>query len=156
MTCVPGHFGEWLQGRLGPDGPLALVTLACPDRGVRVTRTPGPFALTGDPVFADQYDRAAWPAQTKRLTALFAEHPVRHWAALFGNSDACVAPVLTPWEAAKDPHIAARAIWHEAEGTLQPAPAPRFDGQAPTPNPTPKRGQHTDEIIADLRNRGLV
>lgn len=24
---LPCHFGEWLQGRLGPDGPLALVTL---------------------------------------------------------------------------------------------------------------------------------
>ena len=27
---VPGHFGEWMQGRLGPGGPVALVTLACP------------------------------------------------------------------------------------------------------------------------------
>lgn len=25
-----GHFGEWLQGRLGPDGPVALVTVPCP------------------------------------------------------------------------------------------------------------------------------
>lgn len=24
---LPCHFGEWLQGRLGPDGPLALVSL---------------------------------------------------------------------------------------------------------------------------------
>ena len=31
---VPGHFGEWMQGRLGPDGPVALVTLACPALGV--------------------------------------------------------------------------------------------------------------------------
>lgn len=29
-TFVPGHFGEWLQGRLGPAGPVALITLACP------------------------------------------------------------------------------------------------------------------------------
>ena len=58
MTCVPGHFGEWLQGRLGSDGPLALVTLACPDRGVRVTRTPGSFALTGDPVLPEALVRA--------------------------------------------------------------------------------------------------
>lgn len=112
--------------------------------------------LSGDPLFADQYDRTRWPDQTARLTALFAEHPVAHWAALFENSDACVAPVLTPWEAAKDPHIAARDIWHETQGTLQPAPAPRFDGQAQDPNPTPKRGQHTDEILEELRHRGLV
>ncbi|MDZ7710243.1 MAG: hypothetical protein U5K36_09385 [Roseovarius sp.] len=31
---VPGHFGEWMQGRLGPDGPVVLVTLACPALGV--------------------------------------------------------------------------------------------------------------------------
>lgn len=24
---LPCHFGEWVQGRLGPDGPLALITL---------------------------------------------------------------------------------------------------------------------------------
>jgi len=26
---VAGHFGEWLQGRLGAEGPVGLVTLAC-------------------------------------------------------------------------------------------------------------------------------
>jgi uncharacterized protein involved in propanediol utilization len=39
MPCtpvtVPGHFGEWIQGRLGPDGPVALITLACPALSVR-------------------------------------------------------------------------------------------------------------------------
>lgn len=27
---VTGHFGEWLQGRLGPSGPVVLITLPCP------------------------------------------------------------------------------------------------------------------------------
>lgn len=27
---VVGHFGELMQGRLGPDGPLALISLPCP------------------------------------------------------------------------------------------------------------------------------
>ena len=27
---MTGHFGEWLQGRLGPDGPLALISVPCP------------------------------------------------------------------------------------------------------------------------------
>lgn len=53
MAFVPGHFGEWIQGCLGSGGPLALVTLACPDRGVRVTRREGAFALTGDPVLTE-------------------------------------------------------------------------------------------------------
>ena len=28
--CVAGHFGAFLQGRIGPQGPVALVTLPCP------------------------------------------------------------------------------------------------------------------------------
>lgn len=32
---LPCHFGEWLQGRLGPEGPLALVTLV--PKGVGLT-----------------------------------------------------------------------------------------------------------------------
>lgn len=29
MIQVFGHFGEWLQGRLGTNGPVALITLVC-------------------------------------------------------------------------------------------------------------------------------
>lgn len=29
MIRVLGHFGELMQGRLGPDGPVALITLPC-------------------------------------------------------------------------------------------------------------------------------
>jgi len=35
---VEGHFGEWIQGRLGPDGPLALVTVRCPAFWVEARR----------------------------------------------------------------------------------------------------------------------
>ena len=38
---VPGHFGEWLQGRLGPAGPVVLVSLAAPDLGLRAFHRPG-------------------------------------------------------------------------------------------------------------------
>ena len=31
---VDGHFGEYLQGRLGPRGPVVLVTMPCPLTGV--------------------------------------------------------------------------------------------------------------------------
>jgi hypothetical protein len=40
QAFVAGHFGEWLQGRLGPGGPVALVTLACPVRGARASVAP--------------------------------------------------------------------------------------------------------------------
>ena len=43
---MAGHFGEWLQGRLGADGPVVLVTLSCPDLGVTAVRVgDGPFCV---------------------------------------------------------------------------------------------------------------
>lgn len=42
---VAGHFGELIQGRLGPQGPVALVTLPCPAVAARARHIPGPFAL---------------------------------------------------------------------------------------------------------------
>jgi uncharacterized protein involved in propanediol utilization len=57
MVFVPGHFGEWLQGRLGPEGPVALITMACPARGVRASRAPGGFALDGDPLLSEAQAR---------------------------------------------------------------------------------------------------
>jgi len=51
---VPGHFGEWIQGRMGPDGPVALVTLACqalavtaPGQGPGIDRLFPPRAVAG-------------------------------------------------------------------------------------------------------------
>ena len=37
---LPCHFGEWLQGRLGPDGPVALVTLVPQGVGLTAWRRP--------------------------------------------------------------------------------------------------------------------
>lgn len=42
---VAGHMGELLQGRLGPEGPVALITLPCPVLGVTARHRPGRFAL---------------------------------------------------------------------------------------------------------------
>lgn len=42
---VAGHFGEWMQGRLGPDGPVALITLPCDALAAEVRREDGAFAL---------------------------------------------------------------------------------------------------------------
>jgi hypothetical protein len=39
MVFVAGHFGEWLQGTLGAERRVALVTLACPVAGVRAAVT---------------------------------------------------------------------------------------------------------------------
>ena len=39
-TRVAGHFGELIQGRLGADGPVVLVSLPCPALTVTATATP--------------------------------------------------------------------------------------------------------------------
>jgi uncharacterized protein involved in propanediol utilization len=57
-TEIAGHFGELAQGRLGPDGPVALVTLPCPVLVTRVGYTP-----TRGPL------RAAEPVSEKALAA---------------------------------------------------------------------------------------
>ncbi|MEM6587769.1 MAG: CaiB/BaiF CoA-transferase family protein [Pseudomonadota bacterium] len=108
------------------------------------------MGLTPDPDFATQYDPDLWPAQTQTLTQIFASHPRAHWLELFEGTDACVAPVLSPWEAAHDPHMAHRAIWQTAGGQLQPAPAPRFDGKTSQAAVATPRGADGDDIRAEL------
>lgn len=49
MHRVAGHFGELLQGRIGPDGPVALVTLPCPALAATVTATEAPGLGVEDP-----------------------------------------------------------------------------------------------------------
>ena len=47
VVRVSGHFGELLQGRLGPQSPVVLLTLPCPILGVQATLAEGPgFSIT--------------------------------------------------------------------------------------------------------------
>jgi len=108
------------------------------------------MGLTGDPRFADQHDRAAWPRQSAALEALFLRHPLTHWTEVFAGSEACVAAVLRPDEAAEDPHMQARGVWRCEAGHLAPAPAPRFDGQVREIAPPRERGADSVEIRAEL------
>jgi alpha-methylacyl-CoA racemase len=116
----------------------------------------------------DQMDRDRWPQLRERLAAVFRSRTRAEWSALFDGSDACVAPVLSPSEAPDHPHNRARQAFVPVDGSLEPAPAPRFSRtpSAP-PSPAPAPGQHTDEVlgtwagfsaaeIADLRATGAV
>lgn len=114
------------------------------------------LGLDGDPDLSEQHDAASWPAQTKRLASVFEQHSTSHWAALLDGSDACVAPVLAPEDAANDAHMAARKVWRQDDGLMQPAAAPRFDGQVPDPGRVPARGEHSTEIRSQLQERGLI
>ncbi|TPM30946.1 CaiB/BaiF CoA-transferase family protein [Mesorhizobium sp. B2-3-4] len=109
------------------------------------------LGLAADPQFASQFDRDLWPGLCDRLAAIFATRPRDEWVKLFEGSDACVGPVLSPHEAARHPHMAARGTWLTADGALQAAAAPRFSGWTHgMPAKSPARGEHDAEIRAEL------
>ncbi|WP_344087133.1 CaiB/BaiF CoA-transferase family protein [Luedemannella helvata] len=108
------------------------------------------LGLAGDPDFAAQYDRAAWPAMHARLAGIFAGRARDEWARLFDGTQACVTPVLTLAEAPDHPHLAARGTYRtRADGTVEPAPAPRF-AATPTGAVRPPRrlGADTAAVLA--------
>jgi alpha-methylacyl-CoA racemase len=49
------------------------------------------------------------------------------WCARFEGTDCCLAPVLSPVEAAAHPHNQHRQTFLEIDGHLQGAPVPRFN-----------------------------
>jgi len=118
-----------------------------------------------------QLDSSHWNALRQKFTEIFAARTRDEWITVFDGTDACVAPVLSPAEAAGHPHNVARGVFTEVGGLSQPAPAPRF-GRTATGPPTPpvRPGSDTDSVlgagaaglgfseaeIADLRTRGVV
>jgi alpha-methylacyl-CoA racemase len=78
----------------------------------------------------DQMDRNKWPEMKERFAAIFRTKTRDEWEAIFDGSDACAAPVLSPWEAHLHPHNVGRSTFVEVEGVVQPAPAPRFSRTA--------------------------
>ncbi|WP_323038127.1 CaiB/BaiF CoA-transferase family protein [Pararhodobacter sp.] len=159
MALQAGGLFQTPRGASILDGPHWSRTYLCADGGHISVQCLEPkfyaaflqiLALGDDPEFARQNDPAAWPKATARLTAIFAARPRDHWTAVFAGSDACVAPVLSPTEAAADPHLVARQTWATRDAMLQPRAAPRFDGQVTEPGPAPLRDQHRVEILASL------
>jgi alpha-methylacyl-CoA racemase len=74
----------------------------------------------------DRYDLDRLGELRELIARTFRQKTLTEWAGIFDGTDACVAPVLTISEAARDPHIVARGSLVEHEGVIQPAPAPRF------------------------------
>jgi alpha-methylacyl-CoA racemase len=111
------------------------------------------LGLADDHDFQRPYDSRTWSRLRVRLTSIFIAESRQHWVDLLEGSDTCFAPVLTPAEAMKHPHIAARGIYGENDGVLQAAPAPRFSASScGVPGAIPLRGEHSEDI---LRSAGL-
>jgi alpha-methylacyl-CoA racemase len=108
------------------------------------------LGLTGDPDFAQPYDRARWPAMREKLETVFASKTRDDWTAALEGTDVCFAPVLDHAEAADHPHMRARGAFTEIEGVRQTAPAPRFSRTpGAVQGPAPRPGAHTEEVLAD-------
>jgi alpha-methylacyl-CoA racemase len=98
----------------------------------------------------DRHDPRNWPELRARLSARFSERTRDQWAAAFAGSEACVEPVLSLNEAARDPHLSARQTYVTGDGMIQPSPAPRFSrtpGRLTDPPPAP--GQHTIQALTE-------
>ncbi len=86
---------------------------------------------------ARQHDRTTWEEMRRLFTQAFASRTRDEWAEEFAGTDACVTPVLTPWEASGHPHNIARGTFTKVAGHVQPAPAPRFSRTPAADPPTP-------------------
>ena len=108
-VALGGHLGEIVQGRLGPDGPVALLTLPCPGLRMHGFWRPGPFDLfqPGRPVLsrrqvADLLEALDLPV-TGRFT-LRAEMP------LGGGAGSSTAALVAVARLAGHPPAAAQAL----------------------------------------------
>ncbi|AXI46262.1 CoA transferase [Sulfitobacter sp. SK012] len=140
------------------DGPHWSRTYVCADGGFMSVQSLEPkfysvflrrLGVQDDPDFARQFEADSWGQATRRLVEIFATETRDYWAARFDGTDACAGPVLSPDEAAEHQVSKERGIWHD-DDQLQAAAAPRFDGRAIPPGTPPARGQHTEEILAEL------
>jgi alpha-methylacyl-CoA racemase len=94
------------------------------------------LGLLGDPAFAYPVDPANWADLKARMQTIFLTRTRDEWCSVMEDTDICFAPVLSLAEAPHHPHNVARGTFVEANGLMQPAPAPRFLG---TPAPPLQR-----------------
>jgi len=85
------------------------------------------------------------------IAAVFKTRTRAEWCAVFEDSDACFAPVLSPHEAAEHPHNKQRGTFLNHDGQLQHAPAPRFSRTVPEVGEAPRfSGEDSEEILNEL------
>ncbi|SDJ49888.1 CaiB/BaiF CoA transferase family protein [Streptomyces indicus] len=101
-------------------------------------------------------DLARWGELREAIAAQFKTRTRDEWTAVFQDSDACVAPVLSLREAPEHPHLKERGTFVEHAGLTQPAPAPRFSATPGTVRTGPALpGAHTADVARDWDVPGL-
>jgi alpha-methylacyl-CoA racemase len=95
-----------------------------------------------------RHDRARWPQAKARIAAVIRTRTRDEWDALLLGTDVCYAPVLSLSEAPLHPHNAARRVFVDVDGVMQPAPAPRFS-RTPAEIQSPPRGPDTEAVLKE-------
>lgn len=105
-----------------------------------------------DEAVAAHRDRARWDAAKKKIGERLLGRSGDEWVAAFDGIDACVELVRNLDDAVVHPQVAERGVYRSIFGVLQPSPAPRFSGTpAEVRLPPPAPGEHTEELLDELR-----
>jgi alpha-methylacyl-CoA racemase len=98
----------------------------------------------------DRDDLSTYDELRAVIARSFAARTQAEWVEVFEGTDACVAGIIPLSQAVHHPHMAAREVFVEHEGHVQPAPAPRFSRTGATLGlpPAPRAGAHTREALA--------
>lgn len=137
LFCRMSAQGRWTGERgsnmLDGGAPWYATYLTADGRYMAVGALEEPFwqelleRLNIDPEsLPSRGDRSGWGTIRQILGDRFMQRTRDEWAELFGDSDACVSPVLGLNEAPQHAHLAARGTFVDSNGLMQPAPAPRF------------------------------
>jgi alpha-methylacyl-CoA racemase len=88
-----------------------------------------------------QDDRDRWPQLRRLIAEALGARSRDEWARIYEGTDACVTPVLSFDEAAKDPHNLDRGLYSTYEGVLHPGAAPKLS-RTPGRTGTPAGQRH--------------
>lgn len=98
--------------------------------------------------FGNRNDIRHWDRQREMLATIFKGRTREEWTQLLEDTDICFAPVLRMTEAPAHRHNAARGVFVEVDGFVQPAPAPRFSRSSAGPcSPPAVPGADTDRVL---------
>ncbi len=108
--------------------------------------------LTGD-VLKHRMDRTYWPQIKALIKGIIAGQSQDHWSEVFDGSDACFAPILSMDEAIDHRHNKARGVFQNIDSVVQPAPAPRYNGEAPDVPLTDMRAVNYSDALSSWPKR---
>eukprot|EP00123_Amoebidium_parasiticum_P016008 comp23244_c0_seq1/m.37950 comp23244_c0_seq1/g.37950 ORF comp23244_c0_seq1/g.37950 comp23244_c0_seq1/m.37950 type:complete len:215 (-) comp23244_c0_seq1:291-935(-) len=102
-----------------------------------------------------QMDVKRWGELRKIIGTAIQSKTRDEWVAIYGETDACVTPVLEVGEWAQDPHTVARGgvrtVNVDGQKRLIPAPAPRLEGgEVQDDEHEVSNGENTRAILSEL------